>query len=80
MNLNDIMLINDNDNFLNESLPFFPSNLFPSTDDVLALSKQLEQLNLDVNTQNLKIEVEKLKREKIGNSVRQIKIESASLH
>ena len=67
------MLTNDDANLLNDPLPFFPADLFSSTDDVLALSKQVEQLNL-------KIEVEKLKRQKLWNTIRQMKRESAPLY
>jgi len=74
------MLSNDDANLLNEPLPFFPADLYLSTDDVLTLSKQVGQLNLDLNTQSLKIDVEKLKRQKLGNTLRQMKRESASLH
>ena len=62
MNLNG-----DINNLMNE--PY----LFPSTDEVITLSKRIEQLNIDVNTQNLKIEVEKLKRQKLGSTLRQMK-------
>jgi len=64
MNSNDIALNHDDVEFLNEPLPFLPADLFPSTDDMLTLNKQIELLNLDMNTQSLKVEVEKLKRRK----------------
>jgi len=68
MNLNG-----DINNLMNEPLPFLSADLFPSTDEVINLSKRIEQLNIDVNTQNLKIEVEKLKRQKLGSTLRQMK-------
>ena len=36
-------------NLITESLPFFPEVLIPSTDDVLFLSKRVDQLTIDVN-------------------------------
>ena len=73
MSFNDVMLSNNDINLLIEPLPFFPADLFPSSDDVLALSKEVEQLSLDVNTRSLKIKVGKLKRQKLGNTLRQMK-------
>ena len=66
-------------NLITESLPFFPEALIPSTDDVMFLSKRVDQLTIDVNTQNLKIELEKLKRCKLGNSLKQLRTEVISL-
>ena len=63
MNLNDIALSHDDVEFLNEPLPFLPADIFPSTDD-----KQIERLNLDMNTQSLKTEVKKLKRRKANET------------
>ena len=75
MNINDNL---DMDN-LTECLPFFPEALFPSTDDIMFLSKRFDQLTIDVNTQNLRIEVEKLKRRRLGRLMRQLKGEVLSL-
>ena len=40
---------------INDPSIFNPMNLFPSSEDVLYLSKQVEQLSIDLNTQHLKI-------------------------
>ena len=62
MNVNDeTLLTDDNYSLLTEMLPLNPMDLFPTPDDVTTLSKQIEPLNLEVNTQNLKVEIEKLK-------------------
>ena len=67
MNINDNL---DMGNLITESLTFFPEALFPSTDDVMFLSKRIDQLTIYVNTQNLRIEVEKLKRRRLGRSIK----------
>ena len=78
MNLHDELLNDDLNNLMNEPLSFLTADLFPPTNDIITISKQLEQLTIDVNTQNLKIEVERLKRQKLGRFVRQLKHESFS--
>jgi len=79
MNPNE--LVNDDfDGLMNESLPFIPVDLFPSTDDMIILSNNIAQLTVDVNTQNLKIELEKLKRQKLGATIRRLKSDLLSLH
>ena len=62
---NDEVVIDDFDRLMNESLPLIPVDLFPSTDDMILLNNKIDQLTVDVNTQNLKIELEKFKRLKL---------------
>ena len=57
---------------LNDSLIFDPMDLFPSSNDMLSLSKQVDQLNLDLNTQYFKIELEKLKRQKLRATLKHV--------
>ena len=61
---------------LNDPLIFNPIDLFPSSDDVLSISRLVEQLSIDLNTQHLKIEVKKLKREKLRATIKHVKQES----
>ena len=46
---------------LDDSLNFDLTDLFPPTEDTFSLNKQIEQLSVDLNTQYLQIEIEKLK-------------------
>ena len=51
--------------FLNNDLIFYNASmspLFPENPDITLLNSQLEQLNVDVHTQSLQVEVEKVKR------------------
>ena len=65
--------------FINDSVPFFPERLLLSTEDVMCLSNKIDQLTIDVNTQNLKIELKTLKRQKLCRSIKQLKSEIFSL-
>jgi len=47
-------------------------DLFPSSDDISSLTKQIEYLNIEVNTQGLKTEVERLKRHRLGTKLKQM--------
>ena len=74
---NDETLLNHDDYLsLTEMLPLDPMDLFPTPYDVTTLSKQVEQLNIEVNTQNLKVEIEKLNRQKLGTTLKRIKKET----
>ena len=64
--MNDSLLNNEDDcPLLSESLQFSPLDLLPSPDDISSLTKQIEYLNIEVNTQGLKTEVERLKRRRL---------------
>jgi len=67
------------DELLSEFHPIFPVPISPSNDDIMNLSKRLDHLTIDINTQNLTIELEKMKRRKLRQSVRQLKSEILSL-
>jgi len=60
----------DTDNLITESLPFLPEALIPSIDDITFLSKRVDQLTIYVNTQSLKIELEKHNRRKLWSSIK----------
>ena len=51
-------------------------DLCPSSEDVLAFTKQVEHLNLEVNTQGLKVEIGKLKRQRLRTTLKRVKQES----
>ena len=76
---NDELIIDDFDGLMSESLPLIPVDLFPSTDDMILLNNKIDQLTVDVNTQSLRIELEKLKRQKLGDTVRRLKSDLLSL-
>ena len=62
----------DLDNLINDFTPFFPEILLPSTEDIMCY--RIDQLTIDVNTQNLKIELETLKRHKLRSSIKYCKL------
>ena len=72
--MNDSLLINDDEcPLLSESPQFSPLDLFPSSDDISSLTKQIEFLNIEVNTQGLKTEVDRLKRRRFGANLKQMR-------
>jgi len=56
-----------------DAIHFDPLELFPSSEDINSLTKQIESLNIEVNTQGLKSEVERLKRQRLGINLKQVK-------
>ena len=53
------------------TFPLFPDNVMTNppnlpipSHDVFALTSQIELLNIDVNTQSLRVEIERVKRQK----------------
>jgi len=69
----------DLDELLNESHPISPVPISPSNDDIMNLSKRLDHLTIDMNTQNLTIELEKMKQRRLRRSFKQLKSEILSL-
>ena len=63
------------DELLIESQPIFPVTVSPSAEDIMNLSKRLDQLTIEVNTQNLTIEIERMKRRRLKRSFRLLKSE-----
>ena len=47
-----------------DAIQFDPLELFLSSEDINSLTKQIESLNIEINTQGLRNEVERLKRQK----------------
>ena len=64
---------------INDPAPLFPELLPSPTEDFICLSNMIDQLTIDVNAQNLKIELEVLKRNKLRRSVKQLKSEISTL-
>ena len=52
-----------------------PLDIFSPHPDILALNSQLEQLNLDIHTQSLRVEVKMAKRQKLRTKPYRIKKE-----
>jgi len=69
----------DLDNLLNDPQPLFPTALSPSTEDIMLLSKRIDHLTIEVNTQNLTIELERMMRRRIRSSIRLLKSDIFSL-
>ena len=59
------------DDFLNEPFPLFPEPLQTPVEDIVQLSQRLEQLTVEVNTMNIKLELETIKRQRLRKSLRQ---------
>jgi len=76
--MNDELLIDDLNNFMVDPLPLLTAELFPSTDEYNNLNKGVDQLTVEMNTQNLKFEIESLKRRKLNQAIKQLKRESLS--
>ena len=72
----DLLLNNDDCSLLNDTFQFNLLELFPSHDDVLSLSKQVEHLSLEINTQGLKVEIERLRRRRLGTTLKQVRHET----
>ena len=69
-NVNDVLNYPEECPFLPEISLFDTTDLFLSVDTVNALSKKVEQLSLDVTTHELKIDIEKLKRKRLGTNLK----------
>ena len=67
------------DELLSESHPISPVPISLLIDDIMNLSKLLDYLTIDLNTQNLTIEIERMKRRRLRRSFRQLKSEVLSL-
>ena len=75
------LLVNDAEfPMLDDSLNFNPMDLFQLSDDISSFSRQVKQLSVDLNTQHLEIEVEKLKRQKLKTTIRRVRQESVAIH
>ena len=72
----DLLLNNEECPSIFDSSQFNPLDIFPSTDDVLSLTKQVEHLSLEVNTQGLKAELERLKRRRLGTTLKRVRQET----
>ena len=60
---------------MTEATYFEPIDLFPTHQDLIKLSNQIDKLTIDVNTQNLRVEIEKAKMQKMKVIMRQIRSE-----
>ena len=70
--VNDIFLESP---FLPDIFPMEPPRSKPSYLDLATLNSQMEHLSLTVNTQSLRIEVERAKRQKMRATIKQLRRE-----
>ena len=76
MNYNNINLnLTDECPRLHDMIPFENIDLFPSYHDIAILNDQIAKLTIDLNTQSLRIEVEKTKRQKLNIILKRIRHE-----
>ena len=61
--------------FLSEPTPLFPELLALPVEDVVQISQRLDQLTIKMNTFNIKLEPETLKRQRLRRSLNQSKTE-----
>jgi len=59
--------------------PMFPDPVPYPNNDLIFINQRLEQLSVEVNTQNIKLELETIKRQRLRRSLKQAKIEIATL-
>ena len=57
---NDVLYFSDECPLLPYMTLFDTTDLFPNNDELAALTKRVEQLHIDINRQNLKVELKKL--------------------
>jgi len=62
--VNDEINNNEGCTLLPELLQFETIELFPTYSDIVALNEQIIKLTIDVNTQALRAEIERTKRQK----------------
>ena len=75
--MNDNLLLNNEEcPILADTFQFNPLDLFPSPDNVIFLSKQVEHLSLEINIQGLMVEIEKLRRRWFGTTLKQMRHET----
>ena len=68
----------DMNDLLNQ--PLFPEPVsFPNT-DLIFINQRLEQLSIEINTQNIRLELESLKRQRLRRSLKQAKAEITTLN
>jgi len=59
------------DDILNEPFPLFPEPIPTPVEDIVQLCQRLEMLTVKVNTMNIKLELETIKRQRLRKSLRQ---------
>ena len=59
--------------------PMLPEPVLFPQNDLVFINQRLEQLTIDVNTQNIKLELETLKRRRLRRSLNQVKNDITSL-
>ena len=79
-NVNDLSYFHDECPLLPSISHFDTTDFFPYVTEINALTKKVEQLNIDVNTQRLRVELEKLKRKRLGTTLKRMRQETTPVH
>ena len=76
MNVDNGLLLNDEGcQILIDIIPLGPVDLFPTYNYIAALNKQIGKLEIDINTQSLRLEVERVKLQKLQMMFKYVKHE-----
>ena len=59
---------------------FDTADLFPNNDELNAFTKKVEQLYVNINTQGLKVDLEKLKRKRLGRTLKRVRQKTIPVH
>ena len=57
-----------------------PSDMFPPCDEIVSFSPEVERLNIDVNTKFLRVEVERVRRQKLRSKLKRMKPDIIPYH
>ena len=71
--INDELNVNEECQLFPELFPIETIELFPTFNSLDILNDQIAKLTIDINTQALKIEIERTKRQKMGLSLKRAK-------
>ena len=77
---NNILTDIDEMPFFCEMIPSDPPNICPMPNEMIALNKQLDKFSIDINTQSLRIGIERAKRRKLGSVLKRVRKELVSLN
>jgi len=80
MNYDDLLLNEINFPLFPESFSVDLPNLFVPFNKVAALTKQVKSLSIDFHTQTLRIEVERVKRQKLSSTLKKVRKKMVKSH
>ena len=73
MEFNNFDFSNEGFPILPETLSLNPPDLLSPPNDIAALTSQIEKLSIDINTQSLRVEIERAKQQRLSSSLKRIK-------